>query len=115
MIAARRARTPATLVRNSTVPRLSSMGLQAAEAAFASAARAASSSLVPMMAGAGLDQQDRRGDSAQRHAGGGDGARGVQRQADRGRSDSDVHFGAGNEAQISVGRTGRHGREERSR
>src|SRR5215469_8798016 len=45
MVAVRRARTPATLVRYSIVPRLSVMGLQAACAAASSAARVGSSSL----------------------------------------------------------------------
>src|SRR5262249_21833112 len=46
MSAARRARTPATLMRYSLVPRLSSMGRQAALAAAASFCRAGSSRLV---------------------------------------------------------------------
>src|SRR5215467_6222888 len=50
MTAARRARTPATLMRYSLVPRLSSMGRQAALAAAASFCRACSSTLVPTSA-----------------------------------------------------------------
>src|SRR5690606_24354208 len=48
--AARRASTPATLMRYSRVPRLSSMGRQAALAAAASRPSAASSTLVPISA-----------------------------------------------------------------
>src|SRR5439155_10024526 len=50
MRAARRASTPATSMRNSVVPRLSSMGRQAARAAASSRCCAASSSRLPMMA-----------------------------------------------------------------
>src|SRR5262245_6671598 len=48
--AARRVSTPATWVRNSTVPRLSSIGRHAARAAASSRCCAASSSVLPMMA-----------------------------------------------------------------
>src|SRR6266566_3276796 len=48
--AARRASTPATSMRNSVVPRLSSIGRQAARAAAESRCCAASSSRLPMMA-----------------------------------------------------------------
>src|SRR5439155_8091964 len=50
MSAARRVSTPATSVRNSTVPRLSSIGRHAARAAASSRAWAARSSVEPMMA-----------------------------------------------------------------
>ena len=50
MAAARRASTPATLIRNSLVPRLSSIGRQAAEQAAANLSRAAASTLVPISA-----------------------------------------------------------------
>src|SRR5204863_7833463 len=50
--AVRRASTPATLMRYSLVPRLSSIGRQAALAAAASLSSAASSSLLPMRASA---------------------------------------------------------------
>src|SRR5438477_638097 len=50
MAAARRAITPATLVRYSIVPRLSSIGLQARRTAWSSAASAASLSLRPTSA-----------------------------------------------------------------
>src|SRR5262245_10229946 len=50
--AARRARTPATSVLNSIVPRLSSIGLHAASHAAARLASAASSSVLPMIASA---------------------------------------------------------------
>src|SRR5579862_7708002 len=46
--AARRASTPATSIRNSIVPRLSSMGRQALEQAAARFASALASTLVPM-------------------------------------------------------------------
>src|SRR6266478_4465280 len=48
--AARRASTPATWIRNSTVPRLSSMGRQAARAAASSRSCAGASSRLPTMA-----------------------------------------------------------------
>src|SRR5450759_4403146 len=50
--AARRAITPATLVRYSIVPRLSSIGLQARRAAWSSAASTVSSSVRPIRAAA---------------------------------------------------------------
>src|SRR5947207_14573521 len=50
--AARRARTPATLIRYSLVPRLSSIGRQAALAAAASFCKAASSTVLPTRAAA---------------------------------------------------------------
>jgi len=50
--AARRASTPATLIRYSRVPRLSSIGWQAAAAAAARRPSAASSSGVPISASA---------------------------------------------------------------
>src|SRR5216683_6294205 len=52
IVAVRRANTPATLVRYSIVPRLSSIGLQACRAAWSSPASAVSSSLRPTNAAA---------------------------------------------------------------
>src|SRR5438093_4499406 len=50
IMAARRVNTPATSMRNSTVPRLSSIGRQAARAAASSRSCAGRSSRLPMMA-----------------------------------------------------------------
>jgi len=50
MAAARRASTPATLMRYSIVPRLSVIGRQAARAAASSRSSVASSSLWPISA-----------------------------------------------------------------
>src|SRR6266852_34121 len=52
IVAARRDITPATLVRYSIVPRLSSIGLQARRAAWSSPASAVASSLRPTNAAA---------------------------------------------------------------
>ena len=68
---------------------------------------------TPMMRrGGSLDQQHDRRDGAQRHAGGGDRAGRVQHQVDAGRADGNVHFGAGDEAQIGVARFGRTRRQQ---
>ena len=70
IMAARLSSTPAILVRYSMVPRLSSIGLQAAEQAAAAASSAASSSFEPTSALAGLlDQQHGRRHGAQADAG----------------------------------------------
>src|SRR6185503_11821895 len=62
--AARRARTPATLMRYSLVPRLSSIGWHAARAAASSFCKAASSTLLPTSAAAAGATSSGRGATA---------------------------------------------------
>ena len=50
-----------------------------------------------------VHQHHGRGHGAQRHTGGGDCARGINRQADPGGGNGDVHLGPRDEAQIGVG------------
>src|SRR5512144_5246 len=62
--AARRASTPATWIRNSVVPRLSSIGRQAARAAASSRSWAAASSRLPTMAWAASETSSTRAATA---------------------------------------------------
>ena len=111
--AARRASTPATLMRYSLVPRLSSIGWQAARAAASSFCSAASSTLVPISAGGSRRHQQRaRCHGAERHARGGAHALGVEREADAAADHGDVHLGARDEAQIGVARARGLGRQQ---
>ena len=83
ILAARLASTPATFLLNSIVPRLSSMGRQAAEQAAASAfqRRLVQPRSDESLSGI-LDQEHRRRDRAQRHARRRDAAFVVERQVD---------------------------------
>ena len=111
--AVRFASTPATLIRYSLVPRLSSIGRQAALAALASRSSAASSSFVPIRAAAASFTSMMVGataPSATRAA--------VQvpppsrREVDADADHRDVHLGARREALIGVARMRRPRRQE---
>ena len=86
------------------VPRLSSIGRQAALQAAAALASAASSSLEPISAlRRRLDQEHRRRDGPETDASGGAGSI-FNRQADAAPHDGDVHLGARDHAQVGVAR-----------
>ena len=90
------------------VPRLSSMGRQAAEQALASLSSAASSSFAADEGLGGLvHQKHRRRHGAQRHAGRFDDALLVERQVHAGADHRDIHLRARNETQIGIARTRR--------
>ena len=93
------------------VPRLSSIGRQAAEQAAAALSSAASSSLrADQRLGGGFHQQHGRRHRAEADAGGGTDAV-LHRQADADADDGDVHLGARDHAQISIARSGRARRQ----
>ncbi len=106
MVAARRARTLAILVRYSAVPRLSLIGLAAAATAASIFAKAASSSFEPMRAAPAASTRSVVGATAPRptraavHRAGG-----VEREADAAADDGDVHLGARDQAEVGVGRS----------
>ena len=103
MRAARRVRTPATCLRNATVPRLSLIGVAASEAMSARRSRTSSLSLLPSRTSASLfDQQGTRCDGTQRHPGFGHDALGVECEADTRADHGNVHFRAGNEPEIGA-------------
>ena len=93
------------------VPRLSSIGRQAAEQAAAAAfQRRVIELAADQRLGGVLDQQHGRRHRAEPDAGGGADAV-LQRQADAAADHGDVHFGARDHAQISVARTRRPRRQ----
>ena len=111
--AARRVSTPATWMRNSIVPRLSSMGWQAARAAASSRSCAGRSRRLPTMAWRRpRHQQHPRGHRAQRHARRGDRAAAVEGQAHARAHHRDVHLRARDEAQVGVARARRARRQQ---
>ena len=103
MAAARRASTPATLVRYSIVPRLSLIGLQARCAAASSAGKRILVEPVALQRLGGLVDDDLgRRDGAEHDARVGADAVRVQGHVDAAADDRDIHLGARDEAQIGV-------------
>ena len=102
-------------MRNSLVPRLSSIGRQAARQAATILAIAARVDLAAEQCGSGvLYEQAGRGHRADRNAGSRARAAVVERQVDRDPCHRDIHLGARGEAQIGIARTlGARGEEER--
>ena len=106
MAAARRASTPATLVRYSIVPRLSSIGLHAALRRAVQRRERGVVELVPdQRVGRFRHQQRGRRDGAEHDPRVGADAARVERDVDAGADDRDVHLGARDEAQIGVARS----------
>ena len=100
-------------MRYSMVPRLSSIGWQAARAAASSFCSAASSTLLPISAAAASAHQQRaRRHRAERHARGRARAAGIERQAHAAADHGDVHLRARDEAQVGVARARRPGRQQ---
>ena len=97
------ARTPATLVRYSIVPRLSLIGLQARCAAVSSRESVSSSSRWPFEGVGGLvDDELGRRHGAEHDARIGAEAGGVQGDIDAASDHRDIHLGTRDEAQIGV-------------